>query len=274
MQKPTQAETASVGDDLGARAHADGCFMIEPLIDERRCGLLAERLQEYAGAVRQTPQGMTLQQEPAVTRTGETLPAGRDVRKIDGLYHDEIFRSLIEDDKITTPLRLLLGSELRLYRATALMKPASVGSAKGLHQDAPYWPIEPMSMWSCWIPLDDATVANGCLTVIPGSHLDGPLAHHATDDDFVVGRDAYDANQVVAVPAERGSGIFFHSLLLHGSAANTSGLPRRAVTLSYMGSHHRCTDRAPLRRFPLIAPASTRQSASSIAKPIARRAAV
>ena len=38
-----------------------------------------------------------------------------------------------------------------------------------------------------------------------------------------------------------GSGLFFHSLLLHGTAANRSQLPRRAITISYMDAGARYT---------------------------------
>lgn len=253
---PTHPVTAL--PDLLNRAHIHGFFVIESLIDESTCDQLAARLREYASGARPPATGMLLQQEPMVARGGEHCPGGEGARKIDGLYQDELFRRLIKDQSITSLLQPLLGAEMRLYRATALMKPAGVGSEKGMHQDGPYWPIAPMSMWSCWIPLDDATPENGCLVVVPGSHLDGPRAHHETQDDFVVDPDTLDRSMFVPVRLHRGSAICFHSLLLHGSAANTSDVPRRAVTISYMGEAHRHTGTTSVPIYPVVAGSSSR----------------
>lgn len=251
--KPLTQPAVDAADaaDRADRARSDGYFVVDSIVDYDRCGELAARLHEYASGERRPAAAMVLQQEPVVARTGDHRPGGVDVRKIDGLYNDELFRQLIENELIASQLQPLLGPDLRLYRATALMKPPAVGSAKGLHQDAPYWPIEPMSMWSCWVALDDATLGNGCLVVLPGSHLGGPLPHHETQDDFVIDEGTVDESTLVPVPVPRGSALCFHSLLVHGSAANTSEVPRRAVTISYMGAAHRHT--GPEQTFPVVA---------------------
>jgi ectoine hydroxylase-related dioxygenase (phytanoyl-CoA dioxygenase family) len=125
------------------------------------------------------------------------------------------------------------------------MKPAGVGSAKGMHQDSPYWPIEPMALWSCWMPFDSSLPENGCMTAIPASHQRGPLPHVRTQDDYIVPEEHYDLTAVVPIPMQPGSGLFFHSLLLHGTAENRSALPRRAITMSYMATEYRYTGKPP-----------------------------
>jgi len=216
-----------------------GYFLVESLISPEQCDQIAGRLAEYASGARPLAAGMKLQREPQVVRNGQRLAAGADVRKVSALYGDDLARALIEDERVVANVQAVLGEQLWLFRADALMKPGGVGSEKGAHQDSPYWPIEPMSLWSCWMPFDDADVDNGCMMVVPGSHRDGPRAHVRTQDDYVIPSVDYDIDALVPVEMKRGTGLFFHSLLIHATGANTSGRPRRAVTMSYMGAAHR-----------------------------------
>ncbi len=242
----------AAGQVVGEQAGRDGFFLVEDLVGAGDCARYAARLSEYASGRLAPPDGIKLQREPALDRSGEVRPDGGDIRKVDGLFHDDLLHGLITSAKVQHFVRALVGEPPRLFRATALMKPASVGSAKGQHQDSPYWPIEPMSLWSCWVPFDDATLDNGCLTVVPGSHRRGALPHVQTEDNFVVPAEHYDETALVPVPMRRGSALFFHSLLLHGSAANTSGAPRRAVTMSYLGPGHRYTGKPPAPEYPTV----------------------
>ncbi|MBM7789661.1 phytanoyl-CoA dioxygenase family protein [Tenggerimyces flavus] len=226
----------------------DGFFLVEELISAADCARFADRLQEYAAGSRPLPAGVELQREPLARQQAD----GLDIRKISGLWGDDLFRSLISSEEITGRVRALVGGDLRLYRADALMKPPSVGSEKGVHQDSPYWPIEPMSLWSCWIPFDDATIDNGCMMVVPGSHRAGALPHENTAHDYVVPQTHYDVDKLVHVPMARGTGLFFHSLLVHATAANQSGSPRRAVTMSYFGPDHHHIGDAPRTPYPSV----------------------
>jgi ectoine hydroxylase-related dioxygenase (phytanoyl-CoA dioxygenase family) len=98
-----------------------------------------------------------------------------------------------------------------------------------------------MALCSCWFPLDDATVENGCMWVVPGDHARGPLPHVHVTDDYVIADGVLDATRAVAVPMRAGSGLFFHSLIPHYTAPNRSTKWRRAIALSYMSSTSRYT---------------------------------
>ncbi|MBE1607366.1 ectoine hydroxylase-related dioxygenase (phytanoyl-CoA dioxygenase family) [Actinopolymorpha pittospori] len=238
-------------DGLRDRAEHDGFFLVENLLSADECARYAERLDEYASGARPAGEGISIQREPELERAGQVRAGGGDIRKIDGLFHDDLLRTLISSEPVLGHMHDLVGAPAQLFRASALMKPAAVGSEKGQHQDSPYWPIAPMSLWSCWVPFDDATLDNGCLTVVPGSHHGGALPHVRTQDDYIVPTDHYDPAALVPVPMRRGTGLFFHSLLLHGSAANTSGNPRRAVTMSYLGPRHDYTGTPPTPDYPV-----------------------
>jgi phytanoyl-CoA hydroxylase len=216
------------------------------LLSPEQCGAYIARLDDYAHGRRDLPPRMAIQREPRVARGELAASAGDDVRKISGVaYGDDLFHALVRHSRIVSIMQQLMGPNLKLFRADVLMKPAGVGSAKGMHQDSPYWPIEPMALWSCWLPFDPATLENGCMTAIPGSHRRGALPHVHTTDDYIIPADEYDAAQVIPLPMAPGSGLFFHSLLLHGTAENRSALPRRAITMSYMSATSRYTGEAP-----------------------------
>ncbi|HVX43398.1 MAG TPA: phytanoyl-CoA dioxygenase family protein [Mycobacteriales bacterium] len=230
----------------------DGYFLVPDLVPPDRCAVLAERLSAYARAERALPPGVSRQREPELERSGRRRPDGSDIRKISGLYSDDLFRALIGSPEVADRMRQLMGPGLRLFRADALMKPAGVGSQKGAHQDSPYWPIAPMSLWSCWVPFDDATPENGCMMVVPGSQNGGARPHQVIQDDYVIPPQAYDEAALRTVPMRRGTGLFFHSLLIHQTAPNTSGNPRRAITMSYLAGQHRYVGSPPEPEYPAI----------------------
>ena len=128
-----------------------------------------------------------------------------------------------------------------MFRNALLMKPPHVGSSKGMHQDAPYWPIEPQSECSCWFALDDATPENGCMGVLPGAHKRGAQPHTHVTDDYVIEKDRYSMDDLVLAPVKAGGGLFFHALLPHYTAPNSSDHWRRAIALSYMSARSRYT---------------------------------
>jgi hypothetical protein len=192
------------------------------------------------------PEGLAIQREPRVARGELAATPGDDVRKISGVANgDDLFRGLVQHPTVVGIMQDLMSPNLKLFRADVLMKPAGVGSAKGMHQDSPYWPIAPMALWSCWLPFDAATEENGCMTAIPRSHTGGALPHVHVTDDYVVASEHYDAARSAPLPMRPGSGLFFHSLLLHGTAANRSTYPRRAIVMSYMAAEYHYTGPAP-----------------------------
>ena len=242
---------AGLSEAQRQQADRDGYFLVEDLLSPEECRAHIQRLDDYAHGRRPLPEGIALQREPRVTRGERQAVPGDDIRKISGVAgsgahaDEDLFRALVLKPAIVSLMQGLMSPNLKLFRADVLMKPAGVGSAKGMHQDSPYWPIEPMALWSCWMPFDPATLENGCMTAIPGSHKRGPLPHVRVTDDYIIPEEHYDPREVAPIPMKPGTGLFFHSLLLHGTAENTSPMPRRAITMSYMAAEYRYTGRPP-----------------------------
>ena len=72
----------------------------------------------------------------------------------------------------------LIGPDIALWNMSFFAKPALNGKKTPYHQDGEYWPIRPLATCTVWIAVDDATVENGCLRFIPGSHKDKRLMAH------------------------------------------------------------------------------------------------
>ncbi|MGI8794217.1 MAG: phytanoyl-CoA dioxygenase family protein [Acidimicrobiales bacterium] len=105
------------------------------------------------------------------------------------------------------------------------------------HQDERFIPTRDRSLVGAWIALDDATVANGCLWVLPGSHRNGylwPTEAHG-DDEFDLADRAHGfvADGAVAVEVAAGAVVFFNGYLLHHSYKNRSDGYRRALVNHY-----------------------------------------
>jgi ectoine hydroxylase-related dioxygenase (phytanoyl-CoA dioxygenase family) len=121
------------------------------------------------------------------------------------------------------------------------------------HQDEIFIPTRDRTLTAAWMALDDATVDNGCLWVLPGSHRRGviyPNRQH-TDERFDCSIEAYDFpyrdGDAVALEVPAGSVVFFNGYLLHRSLPNTGrhGM-RRALVNHYMSA----TSRLPWGRAP------------------------
>jgi phytanoyl-CoA hydroxylase len=130
----------------------------------------------------------------------------------------------------------LLGQGRVLFQEMALVKPPRIGSEKPWHQDASYFRLtDPALIAGVWIALDPALAQNGCMELVPGSHLGGGVPH-IHENDFNRCRiqpDHVRAAERVAVEMQPGDALLFHSLVHHYTAPNTSDLRRRAIQFHY-----------------------------------------
>ena len=106
------------------------------------------------------------------------------------------------------------------------------------HQDEIYIPTRDRSLIGAWIAVDDSTVENGCLYVIPGSHRPGylyPQRPHENPDEFDSAPESYGFDESAEVPVEvqAGTVVFFNGYLLHRSYKNRGGAYRRVLVNHY-----------------------------------------
>ena len=109
------------------------------------------------------------------------------------------------------------------------------------HQDEIYIPTRDRSLIGAWIAMDDATVENGCLWVLPGSHRQGylyPQRNHENPDEFDFAQESYgfDGSDEVPVEVTTGTLVFFNGYLLHRSRKNRGKTFRRVLVNHYCNS--------------------------------------
>ncbi|MGH2368723.1 MAG: phytanoyl-CoA dioxygenase family protein, partial [Chloroflexota bacterium] len=162
------------------------------------------------------------------------------VRKVfDFTHHDQRLQRLTMQSRLRSMLDQLIGRQSRLIQDMALLKPPRVGSEKPWHQDTAYFDWLPLGgIAGCWIALDLATVENGCMQVIPGTHLEGPVAHFH-HRDCQIADERVQVARAIAIPLAPGGVLFFGGLIHHGTPPNRSADRRRALQFHYAAAHCR-----------------------------------
>jgi len=226
----------------------DGYVVAENLLSRDDVDRIRSRIREYATGERTETQ-FSRMLEPDIDSSAFDHE-GEPVRKFEGVSmarDDDVFAELAHHDDILEIVTQLQGPNLKLLRSAAMMKPPQVGSEKKFHQDAAYYPIQPMDHVTVWIALDEATEENGCMRVVPGAHTDGLLGHEAVEyeTDIAIAEREYGLEDTIALPMEPGSVLFQHCLAPHYTAENTTDNWRRAVILAYMRSRSRFTKENP-----------------------------
>jgi ectoine hydroxylase-related dioxygenase (phytanoyl-CoA dioxygenase family) len=130
----------------------------------------------------------------------------------------------------------LVGDDVRLYWDQAVYKKPEPLREFPWHQDNGYAFLEPQQYLTCWVPLTDATVHNGCPWVVPGAHRQGTLHHEPSP----VGLQCLsDPEGAVPVEAREGDVVVFSSLTPHRTGPNTTDQTRKAYIVQYApeGAH-------------------------------------
>lgn len=143
---------------------------------------------------------------------------------------------------VVAALVALIGPNVKAMQSMLFVKGAGK-PGQAWHQDEFYIPTRDRSLLGAWIALDDASIENGSMWMLPGSHRRGviyPTRRHG-DPRFDVSEEAHGfpdpESSAVAVEVRAGSVIFFHGYVLHRSLPNRrkSGF-RRALVNHYMSA--------------------------------------
>lgn len=155
-------------------------------------------------------------------------------------FHSAAFSRLMLDPRLTGVIAAVLGTpNVQLHHNKLFVKPPENGAPFPLHQDHPFFPHSLHRVGAAIVHFDDAPVEKGCVRVIPGSQLEGPLEHI---DDGGYHLPDQDRAGVVPVPAEAGDVLLFSYLTIHGSGVNLSSEHRTTWLLQYRDPADRPTD--------------------------------
>jgi ectoine hydroxylase-related dioxygenase (phytanoyl-CoA dioxygenase family) len=169
--------------------------------------------------------------------SGKLVQQIGDPHEISGVWLD-----LVKDPRLLDIVEDLIGVNIQLYYSQLMMKAPRQGFTAPWHQDFAFFPHHRANILACTVMIDDATLDNGCIRVIPGSHRLGLLNHYAEDGTFTgILRDneKFDATTEAPLPAKAGSVILWHALTLHSSHPNRTERPRRALVIEYKNPEDR-----------------------------------
>ncbi|TQK17659.1 ectoine hydroxylase-related dioxygenase (phytanoyl-CoA dioxygenase family) [Microbacterium sp. SLBN-154] len=148
----------------------------------------------------------------------------------------------MKQDSLVRGLTQIIGPNVKSMQSMLFIK--SEGKpGQAWHQDEHFIPTRDRSLTAVWIALDDATVENGCLWVMPGSHSRGVIYpdHDQDDPRFDCTSESYgfpyDEEDAVPVEIPAGAALFFNGYLLHRSLENSGKHGyRRALVYHYMSA--------------------------------------
>jgi phytanoyl-CoA hydroxylase len=162
------------------------------------------------------------------------------------------YREAIHNPTVTAAVRTLMGVEqIRLWHDQIISKPPHDNAKFAFHHDFYFWPLDRPRMITCWLALDDATVDNGCMHVIPGSHRDpryqpvdcdlsedihlSPVAQGPGEPGSLYAEvRTWDADRARPVVLKAGECMFHHCLNYHMTPKNVTDRQRRAFVMIFM----------------------------------------
>jgi ectoine hydroxylase-related dioxygenase (phytanoyl-CoA dioxygenase family) len=207
-----------------------GFVVVEGLLDAAE--LAHWRADHRSG--HQTPAG---QRHPSTTNPTQTrsTPRSSPVLNLRDLH--PAMMQLIAHPVLGKWAGLLAGVDgIRIWQDQALVK-QPYSNPTALHFDDPFWSFYSHDSVNMWLPLDDATLANGCLWYLPGTHKEARF--ELVDIDVNIGGifktyPQWKQLEAVPTPCPAGSVIFHNGLIAHGAGPNMTPRPRRAMTAGYM----------------------------------------
>ncbi len=140
----------------------------------------------------------------------------------------------------------LIGPDILAFASKFWIKGGGDGAFVSWHQDSAYFGLDPHDLVTVWVALTDSTPDNGCMRVIPGSHLGDARSHVETyHDKNLLARgqtiEELDETEAVDMALRAGEFSLHHERIVHGSPPNPSTGPRIGLALFYIPASVRST---------------------------------
>ncbi|MEE2753042.1 MAG: phytanoyl-CoA dioxygenase family protein [Candidatus Latescibacterota bacterium] len=244
----------SFGDQHHEQFMAEGYLRLGNLLTPNELAALQQRIDDIMlGTVRYENMRFQINPETPADKAVRTLGNQKSTlayRRIDDLEQDPLFLSYIQHPLIRQIASRYIGENVSVFRAMFMNKPAESGTVLPWHQDIGVgWGIDTNPIITVWMSLDKATVASGCMQIVPSSNNLGILneRHYTSEADQARHVRTKD---VVDLETEAGEAVLLHNFLLHRSALNSTATPRRAFSVTYMDAATRSVKTG--LTFPLV----------------------
>lgn len=141
----------------------------------------------------------------------------------------------------------ILGPDILAWSSSFFTKEANDPAFVSWHQDSTYWGLSDPDVVTAWIAFSDSVPENGCMRVIPGTHLMDQIPHKDTfaeNNLLTRGQEVQvevDLARAVDVTLQPGEMSLHHVLLVHGSEPNHSNRRRIGFAIRYVPTYVRQT---------------------------------
>lgn len=167
----------------------------------------------------------------------QTRPFDQSINKIGHALHelDPVFKEHSRDPRIKNIGHQVGLKSLGLVQSMYIFKQPGIGAEVLCHQDSTYIYGQDSDALGFWFALEDSTLENGCLEVIP-SPSTAPLKQRMFRQNDDIYFEDYDPTpwpeeQSIPLPVKQGTLILLHGRVPHKSKANLSNQSRHAYTL-------------------------------------------
>ena len=217
----------------------DGFLLVENAINDRQLENLKKTFLDWVNDSRnyKTDYGETMDGRPRFDlQPGHSsdVPGLRRIQSPEEI--SEVFADVMRNGRSVDMCAELIGQGIRFHHGKVNSKLPGTATKVNFHQDFPFEPMTNDDMITCLLFIDDVTLENGPLEVVPGTHK-GPLYSHwhngiftgSVSDEIL----AQHEDKVMRCTGKAGSVCLMHASLLHGSAPNLSNKSRTLYISTY-----------------------------------------
>jgi phytanoyl-CoA hydroxylase len=221
----------------------NGYFVVRGLVSQEKLKTYERRFIDICSKQVVVPFLTIMTDVGVVKEERSTAP----VTKIQNFQEDDVLFDYCALSEILRYVSCFTGPDIMAMHTMLISKPPDPGTKSSrhpMHQDLHYFPFRPSDRIVCaWTAMEHIHRANGCLVVVPGTHVNPLLPHEYPKWEGGVNK-MYHGIQDYNPDADRvhlemqpGDTVFFHPLLIHGSGMNrTKGL-RNAISCHFASSH-------------------------------------
>jgi len=162
---------------------------------------------------RQESQLLKAESHALINATKRKAPeTGQNAKDVVGFStQSQLFRNAAQNEKTLDVLQVIMSPNIEFLSDKAIFKNHQIGFESPWHQDWHYW--HGSHKISVWIALDDTTIDNGCIKLLPGRHKSAIMHNGEANDGYGFGHrlqpDAVDESKSITAEISAGSGVFF-----------------------------------------------------------------
>ena len=220
-----------------------GYILIPGFVDDSFCDQMNEEVSDIIGSIipEDSPFSHAYADKGHIAiremKPGDNAQTIEDeISKLFRIHSKGIFNSFIRKDDLCNILEDILGPDIDCFLSQFIFKnPGAWGQP--WHQDSSYFPFDREPQVAAWLATSDATIENGCLVVLPGSHSEH-LHEHLPDErkesnyGYTEIKD-HDFSKEMPLLLKKGDLLLFHSFLMHKSYDNKSNSRRTAMVYHF-----------------------------------------